>query len=85
MKTITQLSGVVAEDPNVRLANVRAAHVVEPLPGFMLRVTVGDAGVVVSRPPHGFCIPLAEILRLAAENEPAFLLPAVGEPAKHAK
>jgi hypothetical protein len=69
MKTLTQISGAVIEDAAIDSPkNVRAAHVVEPAPGFMLRITVGTHGVIVSRPPHGFCIPAAEILRLAGEH-----------------
>lgn len=71
MKTLTNLSGQVFDDPDLLSPReVRSAHVVEIAPAFWLRMTVGELGLVIGRPPHGLRIPTAELVRLAREHVP---------------
>lgn len=77
MKIITTLTGSATEaDWTEPRGILRTVHD-EPQPGFFRRITLGGAGIVVSRGEHAVGIPLAVLLALAEQIEPA-LVPIAG-------
>lgn len=80
MKIITTLSGTASEADWTEPRGILQTIHDEPQPGFFRRITLGGAGIVVRRGEHAIGIPLAVLLQLAEQIEPALAPVAPAEP-----
>lgn len=75
MTTLSQLTATPSEAPDHPI-QARTTVLDEPFPGFFRQIQLADTGLYIRHNADAIFIPLAELIRLAAEIEPKLVPPA---------